>query len=86
MLIGHTILMSALLWGHLMSPKLIHFEAYFSCIFESLRSNSMMNYGIFTKVYVLMAFNAKEAKRVEKATKIAKTGKWKILQHNFTMS
>ena len=46
----------------------------------------MMNYGIFTKIYVLLDFNAKEAKRVEKTKKIAKTRKWKILQHNFTMS
>ena len=46
----------------------------------------MMNYGIFTQIYVLQGFNEKEAKRVEKEKKMAKTGKWKISQHNFTMS
>ena len=46
----------------------------------------MMNYGIFTQIYILQGFNAKEAKRVEKATKMAKAGKWKISRHNFTMS
>ena len=35
----------------------------------------MMNYGIFTHIYVLHGFNAKEAKRVEKTTKMAKVGK-----------
>ena len=29
----------------------------------------MMNYGIFTRIYVLQGFNAKEVKRVEKAAK-----------------
>ena len=43
----------------------------------------MMNYEIFTQIYVLQGFNAKEAKRVEKTTKkMAKAGKWKISQHN----
>ena len=46
----------------------------------------MMNYGIFTQIYVLQGFNAKEAKRVEKAAKKDKVRKWKILRHNFTMS
>ena len=35
----------------------------------------MMNYGIFTHIYVLQGFNAKEAKRVEKAAEMAKAGK-----------
>ena len=46
----------------------------------------MMNYGIFTQIYVLQGFNAKEAKRVEKVSKMAKARKWKISRHNFTMS
>ena len=48
-----------------MSPKLIHF----SCIFESLKSNLMMNYEIFTQIYVLQGFNAKETKRGKKSRK-----------------
>ena len=32
----------------------------------------MLNYGIFTQIYVLQGFNAKEAKRVGKTTKMAK--------------
>ena len=38
----------------------------------------MMNYGIFTQIYVLQGFNAKEAKKVGKNNKkMAKAGKWK---------
>ena len=35
----------------------------------------MMNYGMFTKIYVLQGINAKEVKRVEKLTEMAKAGK-----------
>ena len=35
----------------------------------------MMNYGIFTKIYVLQGFNAKEAEIVEKAAKKGKSRK-----------
>ena len=47
----------------------------------------MMNYEIFTHIYVLQGFNAKEAKKSGKSSKkMAKAGKWKISLHNFTMS
>ena len=35
----------------------------------------MMNYGIVTQIYVLLGFNAKEAKIMKKTAKMAKTGK-----------
>ena len=44
-------------------------DDHFSCIFESLRSNSMMNYEIFTQIYVLQGFNAKETKTKKKSRK-----------------
>ena len=40
----------------------------------------MMNYGIFTKIYVLQGFNAKEAKRMKKSSR-----KW-LRQENAVMS
>ena len=46
----------------------------------------MINYEIFTQIYVLQGFNAKEGKRVDKSAKMAKIGKWKISRHNFTIS
>ena len=35
----------------------------------------MMNYEIFTQIYVLQGFNAKEEKIVDKSAKMAKVGK-----------
>ena len=42
----------------------------------------MMNYGIFTQIYVLQGFNTKKAKRVEKAAKMAKARELKISRQN----
>ena len=48
------------------------FLSSFLCIFESLRSNLMINYGIFTSIYVLQEIKEKKQKPVRKAAKMAK--------------
>ena len=45
----------------------------------------MMNYGIFTQIYVFQVFNAKETKPARKVEKMAKAGNAIMSRHNYNI-